>query len=108
MLKYKPDIKYDIIISNPPYLTKKDDTDIGIKYEPKKALFAKEKGNYFYKEILKKYQPYLKEKYIIAFETGTHTKVELEEFAKKIYPNANIIFERDLSDKYRYMIIINE
>ena len=108
MNKFKPNKKYDLIISNPPYLTSSDETDIGIKYEPKKALFASDNGNYFYKEILKKYKPYLKDKFIIAFETGTNTKYELEDFAKHLYPDSKILFEQDLSNKYRYMFIINE
>lgn len=107
MTKFKPNKKYDLVISNPPYLTESDEVDIGIKYEPKKALFAKDKGNYFYKQILKIYKPYLKDKFIIAFETGINTKNELEEYAKKLYPKSNIIFEKDLSNKYRYMFIIN-
>jgi len=108
MTKYIPNKKYDLIISNPPYLTEQDDTDIGIKYEPKKALYAKDNGNYFYKEILKKYKPYLKDKFIIAFETGINAKDELENYAKKLYPESKIIFEKDLSNKERFMFILNE
>jgi len=107
MTKYIPNKKYDIIISNPPYLTSTDEVDKGIKYEPKKALFAKDNGNYFYKKILTKYKPFLKDKFIIAFETGTNTKNSLEEYAKSIYPNSKIIFEKDLSNKQRFMFIIN-
>ena len=107
MTKFIPNKKYDLIISNPPYLNKFDDVDVGIKYEPKKALFASDNGNYFYKEILKKYKPYLKDKFIIAFETGINTKDELENYAKKLYPESTIIFEKDLSNKERFMFIIN-
>ena len=108
MNKFIPNKKYDIIISNPPYLNKQDEVDVGIKYEPKKALFAKDNGNYFYKEILKRYKPFLKDKFIIAFETGIKTKEELENFAKKLYPKSKIIFEKDLQNKERFMFIINE
>lgn len=107
MTKYIPTKKYDLIISNPPYLTSTDEVDKGIKYEPKKALYAKDNGNYFYKQILTKYKPFLKDKFIIAFETGTNTKNSLEEYAKSIYPNSKIIFEKDLSNKQRFMFIIN-
>lgn len=107
MTKYIPTKKYDLIISNPPYLTSNDEVDKGIKYEPKKALYAKDNGNYFYKQILTKYKPFLKDKFIIAFETGTNTKNSIEEYAKSIYPNSKIIFEKDLSNKQRFMFIIN-
>lgn len=108
MVKFKPNKKYDLIISNPPYLTKSDEIDKGIKYEPKKALFAKDKGNYFYKQILTKYKSALKDKFIIAFETGINTKLELESYAKELYPNSKILFERDLSNRERFMFVINE
>ena len=108
MTKFIPTKKYDIIISNPPYLNKYDEVDIGIKYEPKKALFANDNGNYFYKEILKRYKPFLKDKFIIAFETGINTKKELESFAKTLYPESKLIFENDLQNKERFMFIINE
>ena len=108
MTKFIPNKKYDVIISNPPYLNNLDEVDIGIKYEPKKALFAKENGNYFYKEILKRYKEFLKDKFIIAFETGINTKENLEIYAKELYPESNIIFERDLSNKERYMFIIKK
>ena len=54
------------------------------------------------------YKPFLKDKFIIAFETGINTKVELENYAKKLYPESKIIFEKDLSNKERFMFIINE
>lgn len=108
MTKFKPTKKYNLIISNPPYLYKLDEFDKGIKYEPKKALFAKDKGNYFYKQILRHYKPYLQDKFIIAFETGIKTKQEIENYAKNLYPNSKIIFDKDLSQKNRFMFIIND
>jgi len=108
MTKFIPNKKYDIIISNPPYLNKHDEVDLGIKYEPKKALFASDNGNYFYKEILKRYKPFLKDKFIIAFETGINTKEELEDYTKTLYPKSKTIFEKDLQNKDRFMFIINE
>ena len=53
--------KYDIVVSNPPYI----DIDEKImdsvkKYEPHLALYAKDNGLYFYKNILSNIKPYLK------------------------------------------------
>lgn len=108
IIKYKSTKKYDLIISNPPYLTKHDEIDIGIKYEPKISLFAKDDGNYFYKYILQNYKNNLKDDSIIAFETNTRNHQELEHFAKQIYPTSEIIFDKDLSNKDRYMFVINK
>ena len=46
--------KYDCIISNPPYIAYDEDImDIVKNNEPSIALYAKDNGLYFYKEILK-------------------------------------------------------
>ena len=46
--------KYDVIISNPPYIREDEEImDIVRNNEPHLALYAKDNGLYFYKEILK-------------------------------------------------------
>jgi release factor glutamine methyltransferase len=54
ILKYQPNKKYDIIISNPPYISSKEmlNLDKGvILHEPRKALFGGKDGLIFYKRI---------------------------------------------------------
>ena len=54
--------KFDVIISNPPYLLKSDKKNMTksvLKYEPQKALFAQEKGMFFYYQIEKNLSKYL-------------------------------------------------
>lgn len=56
-------IKFDLIVSNPPYLTKEewhDASNTVKKWEDKDALIAKDEGLYFYKMIAKKAKSYLK------------------------------------------------
>ena len=51
--------KFDVIISNPPYIDPDDKIeDIVYNNEPHIALFAKDKGLYFYKEIISKSNKY--------------------------------------------------
>ena len=45
---------YDLIISNPPYVSETEPVGKETQYEPQNALFAKEKGLFFYQEIIKK------------------------------------------------------
>lgn len=46
--------KFDVVISNPPYISKDEEImDIVYKNEPHQALFADNKGLYYYEEILK-------------------------------------------------------
>ncbi len=108
IFRFQPVQKYDILISNPPYITKKDEIDEAIKYEPQKAIFADDSGINFYKHIISTCKNYLNKKNIIAFEIGCTQGAKLKELSKQYYPNAKIIIEKDLSLKDRYLFIINE
>ena len=101
--------KFDIIVSNPPYISEDEEIEDSVRlYEPHKALYASEDGLYFYKRILKEAKSYLKEKFIIAFEIGFNQGKKVEEIAKKYFSESNIIIEKDLSGKDRYVFIINK
>ena len=98
--------KFDIIISNPPYISKDEIIDPLVKNnEPHLALYADNKGLYFYEEILKNIKPYLKEKSIIAFEIGYTQSEDITKIAQKYLPKAKIITEKDLTHKNRYIFI---
>ena len=100
---------FDIIISNPPYISKDEEVmDSVDKYEPHLALYAKDNGLYFYKEILKNAKNYLKDKYIIAFEIGYWQANAITEIAKEYFEEAKIIVEKDFTDRDRYVFIIKE
>ena len=100
--------KYDVIVSNPPYIPKGDIIDEKTKYEPQDALFADDNGLYFYKLILEKSKELLNERNIIAFEIGHNQGKEIYNLAKRYYPNAEIVLKKDLNDFDRYIYIINE
>ena len=98
--------KFDIIISNPPYIAKDEIIDPLVKNnEPHIALYADNNGLYFYEEILKNIKPHLKEKSIIAFEIGMTQSEEVTKIANKYLPKAKIITEKDLTGKNRYIFI---
>lgn len=99
--------KYDIIISNPPYVNKKQEVDIKTKYEPQEAIFAANEGTIFFEEIAKKSQKVLKEKSIIALEIGYDQKDIIINIFKKYYPNAIIYSQKDYNDFDRYIFILN-
>ncbi len=103
------DDKFDVIISNPPYIDKKIKImDSVYNYEPHLALFAEEEGLFYYKKIFEQVKKKLNNKFILAFEIGYEQKEKLENLVSKYFDNCKIIFEKDLSDKYRYLFIINE
>lgn len=100
--------KYDLIISNPPYISYDEQImDIVKKNEPHLALYAKNNGLYFYEEIIKNSSNYLNDKNIIAFEIGYLQANEIKKMAHKYYPNSNIIIEKDMQEKDRIVFIIN-
>jgi len=98
--------KYDLIISNPPYIDNKEDIDQKVlNNEPHLALFG---GIEVYDKILKGAKPKLKQKSIIAFEFGYNQKKDLKEVIKKYFPKSKVIFKKDLSKKDRMVFIFNE
>ena len=101
--------KYDIIISNPPYIDYNEEImDSVYNYEPHLALFAEDSGLYFYKKILSECKKYLNDKFLIAFEIGYQQSKSITEFARTIFKTEKIITEKDLSGKDRYIFIISE
>ena len=101
--------KYDVIISNPPYIDTKDKVmDIVDKYEPHEALYASNNGLYFYEEIIKNARKYLNDKFIIAFEIGYEEGNSIRSIAESYFKDSKILIEKDYSDKDRYLFIINE
>lgn len=78
--------KFDLIVSNPPYISKNvyDKLPIEIRdFEPKSALFAEENGLYFYNKILSKAKEYLTKTGIIYFEIGYDQAEKITEIAKE-------------------------
>ena len=100
--------KYNVIISNPPYVKDDSNVDKEIKYEPSNAIYSSDNGLEYYKVILSKSKELLEDKNIIAFEIGDDQANDIISIAKEYYPKANIIAKNDLNNLNRYIYIINE
>ena len=77
--------KFDLIISNPPYISYKDKITIKdnvLKYDPHLALFAEEDGIYFYRKIIENAVHYLSKDGVIFFEIGYDQKDKILELGK--------------------------
>ena len=75
--------KFDIIISNPPYISiaEWDLMDESVRtYEPKMALFAEDQGLAIYKKIAKESKDLLKSKGKIFLEIGFTQRVAVKRF----------------------------
>ena len=101
------DNKYDVIISNPPYIRYDEQImDIVKNNEPHLALYAADNGLYFYKRIIKESKEYLKDKFIMAFEIGETQAEDIINIAKSYYPDCQIYKEQDMQHLDRFIFII--
>ena len=81
--------KYDVIISNPPYISHEENImDLVKNNEPHLALYADDNGLYCYEEILKTCKKNLKDNFLIAFEIGETQKDEITHLAYKYLDNS--------------------
>ncbi len=106
MLKPLKGRKFDIFVSNPPYIPDSELVDPLVKdNEPSLALFGGSDGMKFYKIILSGLKPLLKEKAMIAFEHGYDKKEEMINLAKTYFPNSKVEVLKDLEGKDRMTFI---
>ena len=90
--------KFDIIVSNPPYIDIKDKKEVQndvFDFEPHSALFAEDNGLFFYKKIVAESKNFLNPYGILIFEIGWK---QAETVEKIMLSNGfvNIRFTQDL------------
>ena len=104
--EYKPDIKFDIIVSNPPYIPIEDidcvDENVK-KFEPKLALFVNDDPIYFYKLIIKFSKKYINNNGKIYFEINDKYYSDLLKYVNDA--KLSYFFAKDLNRKFRFLII---
>lgn len=100
------DKKYDVIISNPPYISYDEKIEEVVRNnEPHLALYADNDGLKLYEEILKNVSNNLKDKAIIAFEIGRTQGNRIKEMINYYLPNSIVKVEQDLSKNDRFIFI---
>lgn len=96
---------FDIIISNPPYVSPEEDLSSEVKHEPQTALFAGSDGLDAYKQIAAKAKKYLSPQGAIYLEVGYRQK----ESVQKIFEEHNFKLEgtrKDLQEHIRCLKFI--
>ena len=98
--------KYDIIISNPPYIRRKEieTLDKEVRKEPKIALDGGEDGLDFYREIINKGYEYLKYGGYICLEIGYDQKEEVMQIIKENKQYMEPYCKKDLYDNDRVIV----
>lgn len=99
--------QYDLLISNPPYVSKNQEVDQATKYEPQNAIFAANEGLIFYEKIAQIACNIVKEKSIIALEIGYDQGEKIKKIFQEKFPNSIIKIEKDYNNFNRYVFILN-
>lgn len=98
--------RYNLIISNPPYIGEKEEIEQIVKdNEPSLALYGGEDGLDYYRRILKDIKFYLKDEFLIAFEIGYQQANAIMDIINHCLDNVDIIKKQDLSGRDRMIFI---
>ena len=109
LLKSDFNRKYDLILANPPYIglgQKKKVQKSVLDFEPKQALFARDKGLFFIKKFLQETKNYLADKGVIYLEFGYNQKKDVKKLLKR-FAYLDYQFEKDQFCKWRFVEIKN-
>lgn len=98
--------KFDVIVSNPPYIPNNEGIGPTVKHEPKISLYGGIEGLDFYDEIIKQAPNYLKDKGIIAFEHAYNKAKEIKQMILNAFPKAKVYQHKDLSKKDRITVAV--
>ena len=96
--------KYDIIVSNPPYIQSDvvDTLESEVKdFEPRLALDGDADGMKFYKIIAENYEDYLVDNGVLALELGYDEANDI----RALFEGKNVVIKKDLANLDRVAII---
>lgn len=99
--------KWDIIVSNPPYIAHSEAeqmSDVVLDHEPHLALFADNGGLAIYDKIISQLPTMMNNTSIVAFEIGYLQGQAVSEMLKKTFPMANVKVIQDINGKDRIVI----
>lgn len=100
-------IKFDIIVSNPPYIDKNSNNyNINnLQHEPELALFANNFGLSYYQKILAIILNFTNKDFFIALEIGFDQKEAIENMLKEKFNSYFYWFEKDYNNHFRFLFI---
>ena len=100
------DQKWDIVLSNPPYIghdEAKTLSDTVIDYEPHLALFAEEDGLQLYRKMAQQLPDMMNKTSFIGFEIGYEQGLAVQEMLQIAFPNALVEVVQDMNKKDRFV-----
>lgn len=103
-----PEQKFDLILANLPYLTKKQMSEASIQKEPRSALVSGLDGLKHYTKFLEKVPNYLAKKYLILLEIDPQQSTAIKILIKKYLPESQIELVKDINNLERVVKIKNK
>jgi release factor glutamine methyltransferase len=102
-----PNEKYDIIMSNPPYIKSEDIEKLQLEvstYEPKNALDGGVSGLKFHSQILRIVPNYLNDKSVLIIEIGWDQAEDVVKTMRKIKGFKKVEVKKDIAKKDRIVV----
>lgn len=96
--------KFDIVLSNPPYIAfdeAKEMSNTVLEHEPHSALFAEEDGLILYRKLAEQLPPLMNKPALIGLEIGYTQGEQVAQFFKNSFPQATVSIEKDINGKPR-------
>lgn len=96
--------KWDIILSNPPYIARAEAELMAgtvLDHEPHNALFAEEDGLYFYRQLAEDLPALMNKSFLIAVEIGYLQGPTVHKLFQEAFPEALVETVKDINGKDR-------
>ena len=101
----KHSMKFDMIVSNPPYIKQSEILDRSLGFEPQEALFAGPDGLYSYRSIFADLDKVLTDHGVAYFEIEASNYMETVALARQVLSGFNTEIMKDLEGKERFLKI---
>ncbi len=106
-----PDLEFDLIVSNPPYVAYEElelmDVSV-VTYEPHQALFADNEGLSIYQAMAQEVNSYLKSTGIMILEIGYQQGQVVQTIFQQVFPKREVTLHQDYNGLDRYVLIEEE
>ena len=106
--KFSGNEKFDLIVSNPPYLLKNEIKTLmpEVLYEPKESIYDNKDGLSFYNKVLPEINSLVSKNSYIYFEINPKNRRNIAKICKNNNLR-NTYYIKDLSEKIRFVLIKN-